>query len=504
MHAASRTARRAAAAGLALLLLAPAVRAQSLLDQFEPSVTEFTLDNGMTFVVVERRDAPVASFYTIADVGSVDEPVGQTGIAHMFEHMAFKGTTLIGTTDLDAELDALAEEEAAYLRLRDARERGAPQNEIDRLTEAFVTVRDTAKAFATDNEFDQIISRQGAVGLNASTSFDFTDYFYSLPSNRAELWFALEADRFLNPVLREFYQERDVVQEERRLRTESNPIGRLLEEFITTAFKAHPYGRPVVGHMADLQSISRTEAEAFYDTYYVPSNLTAVIVGDVDPAEMRAYAERYFGPIPRGEDPPPVRTVEPEQIGERRVTVVDDSQPLVLVGFQRPATSHPDDAAFTVLADILGRGRTSRLHEELVETGLTAAAQAAAAPFGGKYPTLFLTLAVPTPSADVVEVETTLLGVLDAVAQRGVTEEELDRAKTRARADLVGSLESNTGLARQLGIQQTLTGDWRSLFRQLDAISAVTAEDVQRVARETFRTNNRTVAVSRRPADTES
>ena len=492
---------RALALG-ALLLAAPAALAQTaagLLDQFEPTVTEFTLDNGMTFIVVERHDAPVASFYTVADVGSVDEPVGQTGIAHMFEHMAFKGTTLIGTRDVDAELAALADEEAAYLQLRTAEINGADPAEVDRLRAAFVAARDTAKTFTTDNEFDQIISRAGAVGLNASTSFDRTDYFYSLPSNKAELWFALEADRFLNPVLREFYQERDVVQEERRLRTESNPIGRLLEEFLTTAFKAHPYGRPVVGHMADLQAISRTEAEDFYATYYVPNNLVSVIVGDVDPDEMRAYAERYFGPIPRGEDPPPVRTVEPEQIGERRVTVVDDSQPVVLVGFQRPAQTDADDAAYTVLADILGRGRTSRLYGALVETEMAAAAQAAAAPFGGKYPTLFLTLAVPTPDADVDDVEAALLEVLDAVATDGVTNEELRRAKNRARTDLASSLESNSGLGRQLGIQQQLTGDWRSLFDGLDAISSVTAEDVRRVAAETFRINNRTVATSRRP-----
>ncbi|MGB3544567.1 M16 family metallopeptidase, partial [Rubrivirga sp.] len=299
-----------AALGLALLL-APTASAQSLLDTFEPNVTEFTLDNGMTFVIVERRDAPVVSFYTVADVGSVDEPVGQTGIAHMFEHMAFKGTTTIGTTDLEAELAALEAEEEAYLAFRDARLGGASETELERLEAAFIAARDAAKDLTTDNEFDQIISREGATGLNATTNFDKTDYFFSLPSNKAELWFALEADRFLNPVLREFYQERDVVQEERRLRTESNPIGRLLEEFFTIAFKAHPYGRPVVGHMADLETISRTEALAFYETYYVPNNLVSVVVGDIDPVQARQWAERYFGPIPAGDPPPPVRTVEP-------------------------------------------------------------------------------------------------------------------------------------------------------------------------------------------------
>ena len=488
------------AAVLALALaVAPAAQTGDLLTNFEPDVTEFTLDNGMTFIVVERRDAPVASFYTIADVGSVDEPIGETGIAHMFEHMAFKGTTTLGTTDLDAELQALDAEEQAYTRLRTARETGAPDAEITRLQAEFDAAREAAKAYVTDNEFDQIISREGATGLNASTSFDKTDYFYSLPSNKAELWFALEADRFLNPVLREFYQERDVVQEERRFRTESNPFGRLLEEYFTIAYKAHPYGRPVIGHMADLQSISRTEAQAFYDTYYVPNNLVSVIVGDVDPADARRWAERYFGPIPRGEEPPVVRTVEPEQLGERRVTLEDPSQPIVIAGFQRPAATDPSNATYDVLADVLGRGRTSRLYRALVETEQAVAAQAAAAPLGGKYATQFLTFVVPAAGVDPSAVEAELLAVLADVAENGVTEDELRRAKTRARADLVGGLESNTGLALQLGVAETLTGDWRSLFNQLDDIDAVTAADVQAVAAETFRMQNRTVAVSRRP-----
>ncbi len=490
-------------AALALLLAAPPASAQTgdLLATFEPDVTEFTLDNGMTFIIVERRDAPVVSFYTIADVGSVDEPIGQTGIAHMFEHMAFKGTTTIGTTDLGQELAALDAEEQAYTALRTAQLGGAPQAEVERLEASFVTARDAAKAFTTDNEFDQIISRQGATGLNASTGPDATDYFYSLPSNKAELWFALEADRFLNPVLREFYQERDVVQEERRLRTESNPLGRLIEEFLTIAYKAHPYGRPVVGYMADLEAISRTEAQAFYDTYYVPNNLVSVLVGDIDPAQARQWAERYFGPIPGGQDPPPVRTVEPEQLGERRVTIEDPSQPFVLVGFQRPAVTDASDPAYTVLADVLGRGRTSRMYRALVETEIAVAGQALAAPFGGKYATQFLTLGVPAGDNDPADVEAAIYSVLEELVQNGITDQELTRAKNRARADLVGSLESNTGLARRLGAAETLTGDWRTLFGELDAISAVTAADVQRVARETFRMNNRTVAISRRPAD---
>ena len=486
---------------LVLGVLAPAAAAQSLLAQFEPSVTEFTLDNGMTFIVVERHDAPVASFFTYADVGSVDEPTGQTGVAHMFEHMAFKGTRILGTLDLGAELEALDAEEQAYLELRTARLTGAPDAEVQALEERFVAARDSAVLYREEAAFDGVLTRAGAVGLNAFTSADQTGYFYSLPSNKVELWFATESDRFANPVLREFYQERDVVMEERRLRTESNPVGRLFEEFVTTAFKAHPYGQPTVGHLSDLMNLSRSEAEDFFERYYNVNNLTVAIVGDVGPTEVRQLAERYFGPIPGVPEPDPVRTTEPDQLGERRVTIVDQAQPFLFVGYHRPSASSPDDAAFTVLADILDAGRTSRFYGALVET--ERAVQTAVLPAfpGEKYPALFTVIGVPAPGVDPDSLERDLYAVLDSVVETGVTAEELARAQTRARAQLVQSLESNQGLGIALAEAEVLDGDWRAVFRQLDAIEAVTAADVQRVARETFRRENRTVATLRTEAE---
>lgn len=460
-----------------------------------PDVVEFSLDNGMTFLVVDRDDAPVVTFYTYADVGGVDEPSGQTGIAHMFEHMAFKGTTTLGTRGIAAEQAALAAEEAAYLRLRTAEQTGSPS--VDSLRSSFVALRDSAKGFVEDAAFDALISRNGGVGMNASTSSDRTDYFYSLPANKVELWFATESDRFANPVLREFYQERDVVMEERRLRTESNPTGRLVEEFLAAAFKAHPYGQPVVGHLSDLQALSRTDAEAFFERYYHAGNLTVAIVGDVDVAWIRELAERYFGELRGGEEPPLVRTIEPEQLAERRVTLVEQAQPVLLAGFHRPSAQHPDDAAYTVLADILGRGRTSRLHQALVESG-DALLAGAFTPFpGGKYPGLFIVQVVPNRGVDVDSVEAQMQDILAEMAADGPTVDEIQRAKTRARADLVGGLQSRTGLARQLAAGHVLTGSWEAAFRELDAITAVSRADVQRVAAETFRAKNRTVGVIR-------
>jgi predicted Zn-dependent peptidase len=492
------------ALALPLVLLAGPAAAQDLLAGFEPSVTEFTLDNGLTFVVVERHEAPVVSFMTYANVGSVDEPAGQTGIAHMFEHMAFKGTTSVGTADLARELAALEAEEAAYLALRTARLNGAPDDEIARLEQAFVALRDTARTFVEASAFDRILEQHGAVGLNAFTSADQTGYLYSLPSNKLELWFAMEADRFRHPVLREFYVERDVVMEERRMRTESNPVGRLVEEFLTTAFKAHPYGKPTIGHMSDLESISRTEAQAFFDRYYAAGNLTIALVGDVDPAEVRRMAERYFGPLPGRPAPDRIGTVEPPQLGERRVTLVEQAQPFVFVGYHRPSAYHADDAAFQVLTDVLANGRTSRLYRTLVESELALGADVLPAFPGEKYPTLYIVYGVPNRGVDPRQVETAIYDVLTEVVEDGITAEELARAKTRARAGLVSGLESNLGLAAALAEVEALTGDWRNLFLQLDAIEAVTARDVQRVAAETFVPANRTVATLRTEADPES
>ncbi len=207
------------------------------------------------------------------------------------------------------------------------------------------------------DEFEEAFTQAGSVGLNASTSSDATRYVVNLPSNKVELWMALESDRFLNPVLREFYKEKDVVKEERRMRTESRPRGRLMEEFLAIAFKAHPYGEPTIGHMSDVETMTRSEAKEFFRKYYTPSNLTIAIVGDVHLEEIRSLAETYFGRIPAAPQPDPVETVEPPQTGQRRVVVEDRSQPWVVMGYHTPAIDHSDNAVFEAISDILGRGK---------------------------------------------------------------------------------------------------------------------------------------------------
>ena len=481
---------------LALLLASPA-SAQDLLSPFEQKTTTFTLENGLQFVVVERPEAPVVSFHTYVDVGSVDEPNGQTGIAHMFEHMAFKGTTTIGTQNIQKEMQALKQQEQIYRELQRERAKGrrADSSRIAELETQFQEAQEEAQSYIADGEYENLLERNGVEGLNAYTSSDNTGYLYSLPANKLELFFALEADRFKNPVLREFYTERDVVMEERRQRTESNPAGRLFEEFLTTAFKAHPYGNPTIGHMSDLQSLTRTEAKRFYDRYYTASNMTIGIAGDVDPDQVKAYAEEYFSILPAGEEPMPIATEEPGQIAERRVIIREQSQPWVMVGYHRPSMSSEDAPVYEILNRILSGGRTSRLYKELEETGMTLNTGAIAAFPGEKYNTLFAVYSIPSRDVSPDSVESTIYDVLGRIQEEGVTADELERAKTQARAQLIGQLDSNMGLARRFSRYEELTGDWRNLFRRLDELQAVTADDVQRVAQETFTRENRTVAM---------
>lgn len=300
----------------------------------------------------------------------------------------------------------------------------------------------------------------------------------------------------MNPVLREFYTERDVVMEERRMRTDSQPIGRLLEEFLTTAYKAHPYGEPVVGHMSDLETFTLTEAAAFYKEHYIPQNMTMVLVGDVDAAEVRRLAQTYFGGMASGATTGQVETVEPPQLGERRVTIEDAAQPVYLSGYHKGSMSHPDDPVFDVLEDILSGGRTGRIYKSLVEEQQIALQAYGLHNYpGSKYPNLFLFLGIPNQGVDPMDIEVAIDSILVEIVENGVTDAELERAKNRARADLVRGLQSNTGVASQLAFYQANTGNWRNLFARLDALSSVSSADVQRVVAETFIPRNRTVAI---------
>lgn len=467
------------------------------LASFEKRTHVRRLDNGLTVILVERREAPVFSYATMVNAGSAQEVPGITGLAHMFEHMAFKGSDRVGTTNWEAEKKALEKVETTYAeydRLRRA-ETGRDEAQIAAAKKAWEDAIADADQYVVNDEFSQIIDRAGGVGMNAFTANDVTGYFFSMPSNRFELWAFMESERFRHPVYRQFYKERDVVMEERRMRTESNPFGRLIEQYLATAFHAHPYGFPGVGWPSDLQTFSATDADAFFRKYYVPSNMVIAIVGDVGPAETWPVIDKYFGRLPGAPPPPALRTVEPPQIGERTVTLRETSQPLYMEGYHRPAVTHPDNATYEVISMLMSSGRTSRLYKSLVRDKKIAAAAAGFSGFpGDKYPSLFTFYGVTTPGHTPDEISAAIREEIEKLKKEDVPADELASVKTRVKADLIRRLGSNSGLALQFAEAQTIYGDWRELFRQVEKIDRVTAEDVKRVANATFTDNNRTVA----------
>ena len=465
---------------------------------FEKRITVKKLPNGLTILICERSEAPVFSFFTMVDAGSAQDPMGKTGLAHMFEHMAFKGTDKIGTTNYAAEKPALEKVEtayAAYIAERD-KETGRDGTKLRQLEKAWKDAITEADKYVVSNAFSKIIEQNGGEDVNASTTYDSTDYEYSLPANRLELWAYLESERFLHPVLREFYKERNVVIEERRMRTDSSPEGRLQEQFIAEAFEAHPYHRPTVGWMSDLNSFSATDAKKFFGKYYVPANMVVAVAGDVKAAQVMPVLEKYFGRLPASHKPDEVTTTEPPQNSERKVVLMEKTQPVYLEGYHRPDYKDKDDAVYDAITDLMSEGRTSRLYRALVRDKKIASYSAGFTGMpGNKYPHLFAFYAVPLPGHSTREVADAIHAEIERLKKEDISDAELKMIRTRSKANLIRGLAENSGLAEQLAFYQTRYGDWRELFRSVDRLDQVTKADIRRVAVETFTDTNRTVGV---------
>jgi predicted Zn-dependent peptidase len=481
-----------------LFALSAALAGAQDLGSFEKRITVKKLANGLTVVICERPEAPVFSFFTHVDAGSVQDPMGKTGLAHMFEHMAFKGTDKIGTTDYPAEKVALAKVEQAYAAYIAERDKSTGRDD-QKLKQREKTWQDDiaeAEKYVKPNEFPQILESNGVEGLNAFTNLDETAYHYSLPENRLELWAYLESERFMHPVMREFYKERNVVIEERRLRTDSNPVGRLLEQFVTAAYQAHPYHRPTIGWMSDLNSFSATDAQKFFDEYYIPSNMVVAVVGDIKPSEAMPIIEKYFGRIPSHEKPDERTTTEPPQNSERRVVLRETAQPLYLEGYHRPDYRSKDDAEYDAIADLMSNGRTSRLYRALVRDKKIAADSAGFTGLpGNKYPHLFAFYAFPMPGHKPEEMGEAIHSEIERLKKEDISDEELKMITTRAKANLLRGLANNEGLAIELAQYQARYDDWRELFHQVENLDKVTKADIRRVANQTFVPTNRTVGI---------
>jgi len=416
-------------------------------------------------------------------------------MAHMFEHMAFKGSSYIGTKDIEAERAAIAAVDTAFLNLQKERlSLDSNAEKVAALENTFIEAQAKAGTHIETNEFVKIIDRFGGVGLNAGTAKDMTVYFYSLPSNKLELWMSLESERFADLVYREFYKERDVVKEERRMRTESSPFGMLIEELQSASYKAHPYGVPGIGHMSDLDNLTIDQAKAFYQKYYRPSNMTIALVGDLDPDEVIRLANLYFSRLPAGPKPLRIATVEPKANVERRVTIKGPAQPIATMAYLATDHRHPDWPVLEAISAILSDGRTSRLQRRLVQ-------QEKAASFAGgfpgmpgtKYPTMFVFFGMPNKGFSNQQIIDLIDEEIEKIKSEPVSADELNRFKRKSRKNSMAQMRTNNGMAMMLAMNEVAEGTWKKAFDSLDSVQAVTIEDITRVANEVFVTTQRTV-----------
>ena len=481
-------------------------------------VEEVVLDNGMTLLLLPRPGDPNVAAGWVAKVGSVHERPGITGVAHLFEHMMFKGTATIGTRNIEQDLQIIAQLDEVKAALRVEEEALLDAERLGRIddagdpahrTEGHQALMDRFEALLAQQEellipedFSRTYSGQGASGMNAGTSYDFTLYFVNVPANKLELWFWMESDRLVNPVFREFYAERDVVHEERRLRTDSTPTGKFEEQFNSLFWQSSPYSWPVIGWPSDIEGITRAEALSFFDLYYAPNNLAAALVGDFDPDEAKALAERYFGRLSRGDRPPPQpRTREMPQLSEKRMHAWAETNPQVVVRYHSVPDGHVDEPALVVLGQLLN-GRTGRFYRALVEDQ-GVATRASGGQAGFKFEGMFELRGTAAEGHTPEEVEQALYAEMERLKTEPVDERELQKVKNQNAASNFRQLQGNFFLMYSMLMREAYRG-WETLNTDPPLYDAVTADDIMRVAGTYFEPENRTVAIYYREASDEA
>ncbi len=477
-------------------------------------VVEKTLANGMRLLLVERHDDPAFAGGWVAHVGSANERPGITGIAHLFEHMMFKGTPTLGTTNYPRDLEIIAEQEKIRdqmreedVKLRAAIRRGdiddllKPENKSDRAKELerqFKALVTEQRQILVKNEFFKIYTSHGGSEMNAFTSGDMTAYFVNLPANKLELWMWMESERLLHPVFREFYSERDVVFEERRMRTESTPLGKFSETFNALFWESHPYGWPTVGWPSDIPAISKAQADDFYAIYYTPQNIALILVGDFEVARATALAEKYFSRIPPGKvAAPDVVTLEVKQPAEKRMNAEAETNPQVDILWHTVPFGHKDSYPLAILGQILAT-RTGRLYKGLVLTN-EVATDVWAFQMSQKWAGSFNAGGEAKDGHSPAEVEAGIYAEIEKLKQEEVPAAELQKVKNNFAAGEYRKLVSNMAILKQL-IRTEGNNDWREINQAGAKVQAVTAADLQRVARQYFTKENRAVATYTRKA----
>jgi len=464
----------------------------------EKKVVKSKLDNGLTILMLERKFSPTVSLYIRHRVGAVDEVKGQSGAAHVLEHMMFKGTTTIGTKNYEAEKKLLMQIEQIGQALDNERMRQdkADQKRMEQLAAHLKKLQDEHRRYYIPNEIDRLYTENGGLDMNASTGQDVTTYHVSLPANKIELWARIEADRLLHPVFREFYTERDVILEERRQGTETSPDGKLYESFMGKAYAVHPYGLPIIGLPQDLTYMSQASIRHIHQKYLSPNNIVIAVVGDINARKTLKLIDQYFGRIPKDNSLSATIPAEPPQTEERKVEVLFDANPSMIIGYHKPTAPAAEDYIFDVLETILSKGRTSRLYSTLVlQKQIAESISVHNGMPATRYPNLFAISARPRHPHTNDELQTAIFQELEDIKKHPVSDQELIKAKNQLKMDYMKSLDSNSELASILSYYELLLGDYRYFSNYISHIDKVTAMDIQAAAAKYLVAENRTIAV---------
>lgn len=457
------------------------------LQALKQHVVKLTLPNGLRILLYRRGIAPVFSGVVSVGVGGVDEVPGETGISHMFEHMAFKGTPEIGTKDFEKEKELLAKLEEIVGEGRDLRTlTPAEQRTWEEATQSLSALWD-------NEQFSIEYTKRGAEGLNATTDKEQTRYFVSLPRTSLEFWCFMESERLLRPVMRQFYQERDVVLEERRMRFENEPSGRLYEAMLQKAFTIHPYRNPVIGYQEDIMALTATKLDAFRKRYYVPSNIVISIVGDIDPEKDISMIEKYFGRLPTAARPAKPEVVEPEQSAERRFSISADAAASFMIAYRKPHFPSPEDAKITVLSEVLNGSSQSPLFTDLVKKGRYAAGIEHEEGPGVEYPNLLLFSIAPKAPFSNQQVLEKFDESLNRFLRNGAPPDLLAMAKRSIASEYLGQMRSDLSLASSLAGTELQFGDWSAMVDWYDQAMKVSMKDVRAMGRKYLKPQNRIV-----------
>jgi len=479
-----------------LVLISGFIYADFDFSKIKNNVSEFTLANGLKFILVENHSVPIATFLTYVNAGGADERDGIWGISHFLEHMAFKGTSEFGTTDVKAEKKLMAEMDILFDQILTEKKNLKPdQEKIKKMEKDLEALIEKANQYVIPNEFDTLLKENGATDINAMTSKDATRYYYSLPSNRLELWAYMESSRFTDPVFREFYKERGVIAEERRMRVENTPVGNLIEELQALAYKDHTYHISVVGPMSNIQSITRKDMYQYFKAHYTGQNIVIGVIGDIYPDQLKKMAEKYFSRITAGEKSRGTVSLEPKQTGEKTITVYDKSQPWLLVAYHCPALYHPDYIKFRLLDKLITSGRSSRLNKKMVIQEKTALGIFSLPGYpGDKYPSLYLMIALPNSGHTTDKLLEMFDQEIKDIQENSISEEELASAKIRLKIDRINQMDSNLNMIIHLLEAEVKMGSWKEAFAEVNNIDKITGKDIQELAKTYLVNSNRTVA----------